>query len=79
VFQEPPGAVGHGRDRATAKGGREVGHRLVEWEVCAAALEEVEKVLAEGLVRVGSHVGVPGVEWFGFERGVRPEWRFLKL
>ena len=58
VFQESPGAVGHGRDRAAAEGGRNVGHRLVEVEVGAAAPEEVEQVFAEGLVRIGSHRGV---------------------
>ena len=57
VFQEPPGAVRHGRYRAAAEGGRDVGHCLVEVEVGAAAPEEVEEVFAEGLVRIGSHHG----------------------
>ena len=63
VFQEPPGAVGHGRDRAAAEGGWHIGHRLVEGEVGAAAPEQVEEVFAEGLVRIGSHRGVSG--WSG--------------
>jgi len=63
VFQEPLGAVGHGRDRAVAEDGWNVGHRLVEVEVGAPAPEEVEEVLAEGLVRIGNHPGVSG--WSG--------------
>jgi hypothetical protein len=69
VFQEPPGAVGHGRNRAAAEGKRNVGHRLIEGEVGAAAPEEVEEVFAEGLVRIGIHRGVSGVKWFGLNSG----------
>src|SRR5688572_11473247 len=58
MFQEPPGAVGHRRDRAPAEDGWNVGHGPVEGEVGAAAPEEVEEVFAEGLVRFGSHPGV---------------------
>src|SRR5262249_17525374 len=55
MFQQPPGAVRDTRDGAAAEGGRNAGHRLVELQVGAAALEEIEEVFAEGLVRIGSH------------------------
>ena len=48
----------HGRDRAAAEGGRNVGHRLLKVKVGAATPEEVEQVFAEGLVQIGSHRGV---------------------
>jgi hypothetical protein len=60
VFQESPRAVGHGRDGSAAEVGRNLGHRLVQGKVGAAVPEEVEEVLAEGLVRIGSHGGVSG-------------------
>jgi hypothetical protein len=60
VFHEPPRAVGHRRDSATAEVCWDVGYGLVEIEVGAAAPEEVEEVFAEGLVRIRSHRRVLG-------------------
>jgi hypothetical protein len=47
VFQKPPGAVGHGRDGAVAKFGRNAGHSFVELEMSAPVAEKVEQVFAK--------------------------------
>ncbi len=63
--------MGHGRDSAAAEVGRNVGHRLVEVQVGAAAPEEVDEVLAEGLVRIRSHGSLLGSA-VQFKTGVGP-------
>jgi hypothetical protein len=74
MFQEPPGAVWNGWNRAAAEGGWNLGHRLVEVEVGAAASEEIEDMFAKRLVRIGSHADV-SVERFDLSSGVWPNER----
>jgi hypothetical protein len=52
--------MGHPWDRAATEGRWNIGDRLVKVEVSTAAAQEVEEVLAEGFVRIGSHHGVSG-------------------